>query len=54
MTDDVVLLKAKAATLWCQHASAVSEKPWRYVLIPHDEIRPTSTFGSITRLFLRK
>lgn len=26
MTDEVVQLKAKAATLWCQHATSVSDK----------------------------
>jgi hypothetical protein len=34
MTDVVVTLKAKAAALWCQYATTVSDKPWRYVLIP--------------------
>lgn len=37
-----VQAKAKAAALWCQHASqhnaAIGGKPWHYLLIPHDEI----------------
>lgn len=37
-----VKAKAAAATRWCEHASQyaiqVGTKPWRYLLIPHDEI----------------
>jgi type III restriction enzyme len=51
MTDEVVLLKAKAATLWCQHASTVSDKPWHYVLIPHDAIEHNATFSTLSRRF---
>ncbi len=51
MTDETVLLKARAATLWCQHASTVSEKPWHYVLIPHDAISQSSTFRNLTQRF---
>jgi type III restriction enzyme len=50
MSDDVVLLKAKAAKLWCEHASTVSDKPWRYVLIPHDAINHSATFDQLCRL----
>jgi len=42
MTDDVVLAKAEAAAIWCDHASQHAEegdgKAWRYLLIPHDAI----------------
>ena len=42
MTDEIVLAKAEAAAVWCRHATAhASEnggKPWRCLLIPHDEI----------------
>jgi type III restriction enzyme len=51
MTDEVVLLKAKAATLWCQHASTVSDKPWHYVLIPHDAISQSSTLNNLIQRF---
>ena len=51
MTDEVVLLKAKAAKLWCQHASTVSDKPWRYVLIPHDAIDHSATFATLVGNF---
>ncbi|MCH8067573.1 MAG: hypothetical protein IIC69_03240, partial [Nanoarchaeota archaeon] len=42
MQDETVLAKAKAASEWCKHASEYekqnSGKPWKYLLIPHDEI----------------
>ena len=38
MTDPDVLDKAKAAALWCEHASQNGDKPWTYLLIPHDAI----------------
>lgn len=38
----VVQAKATAARRWCKHASdhsiSVGGKPWRYLLVPHDEI----------------
>lgn len=51
MTDEIVQLKAKAATLWCQHASRVSEKPWRYLLIPHDAIELNATFLTLSNRY---
>ena len=37
-----VLAKAAAGAVWCQHASdhalAVGAKPWKYLLIPHDQV----------------
>ena len=37
-----VQAKAAAALQWCQHASdftaSVGGKPWRYLLVPHDEV----------------
>ena len=37
-----VQAKAAAATRWCKHASdhaaSVGTKPWKYLLVPHDEI----------------
>jgi type III restriction enzyme len=51
MNDEVVILKSKAATLWCQHATKVSDKPWRYVLIPHDAIDHSATFANLVRLY---
>ena len=39
--------KAQAATQWCERASSVSDKPWRYVLIPHDEVQINRTFAAV-------
>jgi type III restriction enzyme len=37
-----VQAKAAAAARWCEQASAyaakVGSKPWRYLLVPHDEV----------------
>lgn len=37
-----VQAKAAAATRWCRyasdHAASVGAKPWRYLLVPHDEV----------------
>ena len=42
ISADEVLAKAKAAKTWCVHASSYSVahggKPWKYALIPHDEV----------------
>ncbi len=42
MRDPEVQAKADVAARWCQHASEYAEqhgrKPWKYLLIPHDEI----------------
>jgi type III restriction enzyme len=46
--DDVeVLAKAKAAALWCRHASQHGEKPWSYLLIPHDAIDEAKTLAGL-------
>ena len=42
MTTPEVLAKATAATAWCSHATRYNAenngKPWRYLLIPHDQV----------------
>jgi type III restriction enzyme len=47
--DADVKEKAIAAQEYCRAASEFNAenggKPWKYVLIPHDEIRPQSSFG---------
>jgi type III restriction enzyme len=47
VNDSTVLAKARAAALWCQHAStheqAHNGKPWRYLLISHDVIADNMT-----------
>jgi type III restriction enzyme len=42
LKSDEVVAKAAAAVRWCKyasdHARSVDGKPWKYVLVPHDEI----------------
>jgi type III restriction enzyme len=44
-----VLDKKKAASRYCKHASEFTAqnegKPWRYLLIPHDEVKVSGSFG---------
>jgi type III restriction enzyme len=55
MTDEVVLAKADAAATWCKyakaHATENSGKPWRYLLIPHDQIRDQMTLAGLAARF---
>lgn len=47
MSEATVLAKAEAASKWCSHASQVSEKPWRYLLIPHDAVDESKTMAGL-------
>jgi type III restriction enzyme len=51
MSDEVVLAKADAAATWCKYATAHARenggKPWRYLLIPHDQIQEQMTLGGL-------
>jgi type III restriction enzyme len=47
MEDTDVLDKAKAASLWCQNATQPGDKPWFYLLIPHDAISDNKTLGGL-------
>jgi type III restriction enzyme len=53
MDSAEVQAKASAASQWCQHASKYTEtigaKPWRYLLIPHDDVRESSTLRDYGR-----
>lgn len=53
MDDPVVKEKAKSAVQWCKHASdyarSVGSKPWKYVLIPHDEITDNKRLSDFLR-----
>lgn len=48
-----VQAKAAAAARWCQHASdhaaSVGSKPWRYLLVPHDEIAESKRINDFLR-----
>lgn len=55
--DDIrspeVIAKAEAAVRWCEHASAYAvragTKPWRYLLIPHDEVVESKRWADYLR-----
>lgn len=53
-TDEV---KAKAAAArWCEYASehaAAGGKPWKYVLIPHDEVKESKRLADFLRFGVR-
>ena len=48
-----VQAKATAAATWCQHASDYTMqhkgKPWRYLLIPHDEVNESKRLADFLR-----
>ncbi|QJR14661.1 DEAD/DEAH box helicase [Usitatibacter palustris] len=51
-----VVAKRGAAVMWCsqasRHATAYGEKPWSYVLIPHDAIAENMTLDALTQQYL--
>jgi len=53
MDDAVVIAKKDSAVQWCahagDHAQAHGGKPWRYALIPHDEIAENMTLDNLAR-----
>ena len=55
MHDPVVLSKKEAALKWCAHASDYARdhggKPWRYSLIPHNEIVVNVTLDALVQRF---
>lgn len=55
MEDPIVIQKKEAATHWCtlatQHAQEHQAKPWAYLLIPHNEVRLTTSFSSFIAQF---
>ncbi|TCT26237.1 DEAD/DEAH box helicase [Thermomonas haemolytica] len=50
---DEVKAKAAAAVRWCQHATeyakSVGSKPWKYILVPHDEIMESERLADFLR-----
>jgi type III restriction enzyme len=52
-----VQAKAVAASRWCKHASdhasTVGTKPWRYLLLPHDEITESKRLSDFPRFEVR-
>jgi type III restriction enzyme len=55
LDDPIVLAKKEVAIKWCvnasDHASTYGGKPWRYLLIPHDEIAENITLGGLADRF---
>jgi type III restriction enzyme len=55
MDDPIVLAKKEAALNWCANASDHSRsyggKPWRYLLIPHNEIAANITLAALCARF---
>jgi hypothetical protein len=49
MTYPEVQATAKAATLWCQHATEATKDLWTHLLIPHPD---TSEWHDLQRLRL--
>ncbi|CAA2155759.1 hypothetical protein MBRA_01390 [Methylobacterium brachiatum] len=50
LTDPIVQEKARAALTWVGYANAApvgDGKPWRYVLLPHDDIVPSATLAGL-------
>ena len=57
LSSDEVKSKAAAAVRWCSHASGhaatVGSKPWRYLLVPHDEIKESDRLTAFLRFELK-
>lgn len=53
MDDPAVEAKANAAVAWCERASTLGGKPWRYVLIPHDAVVGAATLKALVDRYTR-
>jgi type III restriction enzyme len=57
MNDAKVQTKANAAAVWCENASDYllenGGKAWKYLLIPHDEVKENYQLGDYVRRFER-
>jgi type III restriction enzyme len=51
LADPVVIAKAEAAAEWCRYATQVSQKPWRYLLIPHDAVDESKTLAGLAAAY---
>jgi len=58
MQDEKVLAKADAAVKWCKNASDYllqhNGKGWKYLLIPHDEVKEHNTITSYIQKYEKK
>ena len=54
VSDETVLIKRDAATLWCSRASSHNAeyggKPWKYLIVPHDIITDNRTLEGLEKL----
>ncbi len=50
-TEEIVQAKARAASLWCQRATehSAGSKPWKYLLIPHDQLDESMTLDGLAK-----
>jgi type III restriction enzyme len=46
-----VIAKRDAAVAWCKYATKATSLPWRYVLVPHDAIGDSASFGGLVSRF---
>lgn len=57
LNTDEVKAKAVAAVRWCRHASeyaaSVGTKPWKYLLVPHDEISESKQLVDFSRFEMK-
>lgn len=55
LDDPIVLQKSEVAIYWCElatnHAKEHNVKPWKYLLIPHNEVRLTTSFQGLVERF---
>ena len=58
LKSDEVVAKAAAAVRWCLHASdyarSVGGKPWKYILVPHDEIVESRRLADFLRFEVKE
>ena len=58
MNNDDVKDKKRAALNYCRHATEYTKdnegKPWKYLLIPHNEVQQNSTLEYITTRFMEQ
>lgn len=58
LKSDEVKAKAAAAVRWCGHASdhaaSVGSKPWKYLLVPHDEINESRQLSDYLRFRVKE
>jgi type III restriction enzyme len=52
MQSDEVKAKARAAALWCAHATQHGGgKPWKYLLVPHDAVNDSKTLDGLAAAY---